>query len=61
MKYQITQQINNLEAGIRYCIAQINSTCENWVKKEYQAVIKDHELQISHLKSRLEYLTSIAA
>jgi hypothetical protein len=60
MKYQITLQINDLEAGIRYCISQINSTSENWVKKEYQAVIEDYELQILHLKARLEFLTQAA-
>lgn len=61
MKYQIIQQINELEAGIRYCTTQIKLTTENWVKKEYQSVIEDYELQILHLKARLEFITSKAA
>lgn len=57
MKRDIIKKIEELEAGIRYCIAQIASTTENWIKKEYMGVIASHEAEISELKHRLQYLS----
>ena len=59
MKRDILKQIDELEAGIRYCIAQISCTTEQWVKKEYQAVIASHEQEIAGLKNRLSILTKL--
>jgi hypothetical protein len=55
MKRDIIRQIGELEAGIRYCIAQISCTTEQWVKKEYRAVINSHETEIANLKIRLQH------
>lgn len=55
MKRDIIRQIEEFEAGIRYCIAQISCTTEQWVKKEYQSVIASHEAEIAGLKIRLQY------
>ena len=55
MKRDIIKKIEELEAGIRYCIAQIASTTENWIKKEYMGVIASHEAEISELKHRLQF------
>jgi hypothetical protein len=55
MKRDILKKIEELEAGIRYCIAQIKSTTECWIKKEYQGVIASHEAEIAQLNERLNY------
>jgi hypothetical protein len=59
MKRDILKQIEELEAGIRYCIAQISCTTEQWVKKEYQAVIDSHNKEIAGLKVRLGILAQL--
>lgn len=60
MKRDILKQIEELEAGIRYCIAQISCTTEQWVEKEYQAVIESHKQEIAGLKVRLAILAQLS-
>ena len=41
IKNQYKDELKSIESGIEYCKEQIKHTDENWIKKEYQAVIDD--------------------